>query len=169
MRTFRAILAGPVVLALLLGLGGAAIGQTDDAVPTGTTGTLVLDEPVMGDEAMEHVHTWTADDPRLTGTATYTGNWHLYDPPSEDCDDPEREAGAMYEIVNEGGGWACAGVNAPIPGPEGATNVHVLALTGTGEYEGLYAYIMIDWGTDPFTFSALITPNKAPIDPVMLG
>lgn len=172
MRTLRTILAGPVVLALLLGLGGAAAGQTDEAMPTATTGTLQLDEPATDEaheEPVDHVHTWTADDPRLTGTASYTGTWHLYDPPAEDCDDPEREAGAMYEIVNDGGSWACAGVNAPIPGPEGASNVHVLALTGTGEYEGLYAYIMIDWGTDPFTFSALITPNKAPIEPVMLG
>jgi hypothetical protein len=169
MRTLKAMLAGPVVLALLLGSAGAAMAQ-EDIEPTATTGMLDLGalEAEQGD-ATVHVHTWTADDPRLTGTATYTGSWQIYDPPSEDCDDPEREAPAMYEIVNDAGGWACAGVNAPIPGPDGATNVHVLALTGTGEYEGLYAYIMIDWGTDPFTFSALITPNKAPIEPVMLG
>ncbi len=58
-------------------------------------------------------------------------------------------------------------MRAPIPGPDGATNVHVLALTGTGGYEGLYAYIMIDWGTDPFTFSARITPNEVPVVPVL--
>ena len=170
MRKLRAMLAGPVVLALLLGPGSAAIAQDEALAPTATTGTLDLGEPVAEhDEPVIHVHNWTAADPRLTGTATYTGSWHIYDPPSEDCDDPDREAGALYEIVNDGGSWACAGVNAPIPGPDGASNVHVLALTGTGEYEGLYAYIMIDWGADPFTFSALVTPNKAPIDAVMLG
>jgi len=169
MRTLRAMLAGSVVLALLLGPGGAAIAQ-EDLDPTATTGMLDMGELVaVNDEPVVHVHTWTAEDPRLTGTATYTGSWHIYDPPSEDCDDPDQEAGALYEIVNDGGSWACAGVNAPIPGPDGASNVHVLALTGTGEYDGLYAYIMIDWGTDPFTFSALLTPNKAPIEPVMLG
>lgn len=166
MRTLRHILVGPVVLALLIGLGAAGVAQDEAATPTATTGTLVL-EPSTDPEV--HVNTWTAEDPRLTGTATYTGTWQLYDPPSEECDQPEGEAEAMYEIVTEGGSWVCAGVNAPIPGPEGASNVHVLALTGKGGYEGLYTYIMIDWGTDPFTFSALITPNKAPIEPVMHG
>jgi hypothetical protein len=173
MRRLRTALVGPVALALVVSLGGAAIAQDDEVAPSATTGTLQLSEPMddagSHDEAVEHVHTWTAEDPRLTGTATYTGTWHIYDPPSEDCDDPDAETGAYYEIVNDGGGWACSGIREPIPGPEGATNVHVLALTGTGGYEGLYAYIMIDWSTDPFTFSALITPNQVPIEPVMQG
>ncbi|MEX1294949.1 MAG: hypothetical protein AB1Z67_02140 [Candidatus Limnocylindrales bacterium] len=162
-----------MTVVLVVALSGVAIAQDSDLETSATTGTLELSEP-MGDatthtEAVEHVHTWTAEDPRLTGTATYTGAWHIYDPPAEDCDDPEAESGAYYEIVNDGGGWACAGVRAPIPGPDGATNVHVLALSGNGDYEGLYAYIMIDWGTDPFTFSALITPNQVPVVPVPLG
>jgi hypothetical protein len=172
MRTLRPALVGAVVLALVAAFGGAAFAQADDMQPTATTGTLVFEQSTdgtTGDEMGTHVHTWTAEDARLTGTATYTGSWELYDPPSEDCDEAEQQAGAMYEIVNDGGTWACAGVHAPIPGPDGATNVHVLALTGTGGYEGLYAYIMIDWSTEPFTFSALITPNKVPIDPVMQG
>lgn len=173
MRTLRTALVGPLTLALIVGLGGPTIAQDDDLASVATTGTLELFEP-MDDatshaEPVEHVHTWTADDPRLTGTATYTGTWHIYEPPAEDCDDPEAESGAFYEIVNDGGGWACAGVRAPIPGPDGATNVHVLALDGTGGYEGLHSYIMIDWGTDPFTFSALITPNDVPVVPVTQG
>ena len=171
MRTLRTALVGPVTLALIVGLGAPVIAQDDELATTATTGTLELSESVEEaaehDEAVEHVHTWTAEDPRLTGTATYTGAWHIYEPPAQDCDDPASDSGAYYEIVNEDGGWACSGVRAPIPGPDGATNVHVLALTGTGDYEGLHAYIMIDWGTDPFTFSALITPNEVPVVPVL--
>ena len=172
MRTLKNPIAGLVVLALVLALGGVAIAQDMGADVSATTGTLELSEPAgvaTHEEPVEHVHTWTAEDPRLTGTATYTGTWEIYNPPAEDCDDPEAEAGAVYEIVNDGGGWACSGVRSPIPGSDGATNVHMLALTGNGEYEGLYAYILIDWGTDPFTFSALITPNQVPIVPVMQG
>ena len=173
MRTLRTALVAPLTLALIVGLGGPAISEDDDLASVATTGTLELAEPMddlaSHEEPVEHVHTWTAEDPRLTGTATYIGTWHIYEPPAEDCDDPEAESGTYYEIVNDGGGWACSGVRAPIPGPDGATNVHVLALTGNGEYEGLHAYIMIDWGTDPFTFSALITPNEVPIVPVMQG
>jgi len=172
MRTMRTILAGPVILVLLVMLGGPAISQTN-MEPTATTGTLVFSDPTEDtpghDESVVHTHTWTSADPRLSGTASYTGSWHLYDPPSEDCDEADPSAPPMYAIVNDGGTWACAGVNAPIPGPDGASNVHVLALTGTGDYEGLYAYIMIDWSTEPFTFSALITPNKVPMEPVMQG
>jgi hypothetical protein len=173
MRKIRAALTGAAIVALVAAFGGLALAQSEeDMVPAATTGTLVLNEApdtATHDEPIEHVHTWTAEDPRLTGTATYTGSWHIYDPPAEDCDDPEAAAGAVYAIVNEGGTWACSGIRAPIPGPDGARNVHVLALTGTGGYEGLYAYIMIDWSTEPFTFSALITPNKVPIEPVMQG
>jgi hypothetical protein len=169
MRTIRNALVAPLVLALLAGLGGTALAQTSGQESTAATGTLEFTSTTGsgGDEV--HVHTWTSSDPRLTGTATYTGSWQLYAPPAEDCDDPDRTAPPLYEIVNDGGTWACSGIHAPIPGPDGASNVHMIALTGTGDYAGLFAYILIDWGTDPFTFSALITPNQVPIVPVPQG
>lgn len=179
MRTLRTLLVGPVILALLIALGPPVVAQDEDALaPASATGTLEFLEPgeeagtgdaagaEVHDEATPHVHRWTSSDPRLSGMATYTGEWHIYDPPSEDCNDPEVTAGAVYEIVNDGGTWRCSGVRAPIPGPEGATNVHTMVLTGTGGYEGLYAYVMVDWSSSPFTFGALITPNMVPIVPV---
>lgn len=176
MRTLRALLVGPVILVLMLGLVPPVVAQTDDMQsPATATGTLEFLEPMVEDEgtsldeAVEHVHQWTSSDPRLSGTATYTGAWHLYDPPAEDCDDPEATAGAVYEIVNEGGSWLCAGVRAPIPGPSGATNVHTIVLRGAGGYEGLSAYIIVDWSVSPFAFSALITPNSVPLVPVRPG
>ncbi len=181
MRTLRLILTGAVLLSLLA-LGGTPVVAQDDGSATATataTGTLTFVTPVPGattdgdmasnDEATLHVHDWTSSDPRLTGTATYTGTWQLYDPPAEDCDDPAATAGAVYEIVNDGGGWRCAGIRAPLPGPDGATNVHTLVLRGTGGYEGLSAYILIDWSASPFAFSALITPDVTPIGPVPQG
>jgi hypothetical protein len=166
-------LVAAATLALLAGLAGAAAAQSDPLEPTATTGTLQLVEPAVDatvpDADASHVHTWTAEDPRLSGTVTYTGSWQLYDPASEECDVPAAEPAARYEIVNEGGGWTCSGVRAPIPGPDGASNVHALALTGTGGYEGLHAYVMVDWSTDPVTFSALITPNEVSIYPEIEG
>ena len=181
MRTMRLTLVGGVVVALLVGLGAGVLAQTDELTPTTATGTLEFLEPVpeaMIDESSEsiahdegavHVHGWTSSDPRLTGTATYTGKWHLYEPPAEDCDNPEAEAGAVYEIASGAGGWRCAGFRAPIPGPDGARNVHTLAFRGTGEYEGLSAYIIVDWSASPYAFSALITPNDVAIVPVLPG
>jgi len=177
MRTVRFTLLGIVLLALLGGLGTAVMAQADELTPSSATGTLEFVEPVpeaagdvaTHDEATLHVHEWTSSDPRLTGTATYTGSWHIYNPPAEDCDDPEAEAGAVYEIVNDGGSWRCAGFRAPIPGPSGATNVHTLAFRGTGGYEGLSAYVLVDWSSSPYAFGAVITPNAVPIVPVLEG
>lgn len=184
MRTLRLTLVGPVILALLAGLGATVVAQetSDEMVPASATGTLEFLEPTVegetgdGDEAFmheaeaTHVHAWNASDPRLTGNATYTGTWHLYDPPSEDCGDPEaQDKPALYEIVNDGGGWRCAGARAPVPGPDGATNVHTLVFRGTGGYEGLSAYILVDWSASPYTFGALITPNDLPLVPVPQG
>jgi hypothetical protein len=168
-----------VILTLCAGLGASALAQTDAQVPAAATGTLEFVSPdteaALGEgegeatheEQLEHVHQWTSTDPRLEGTATYTGSWHLYDPPTEDCGDPEMDPGAIYEVVNEGGGWQCSGIRVPIPGPDGAANVHSLVLTGTGGYEGLYAYIIVDWSSSPFTYSALITEDAIPIVPVL--
>ncbi len=179
MRTIRLVLSGAVLVSLLA-MTGAPVGAQEDALATtAATGTLTFVEPVpetatdgdvaTHDEATTHVHEWTSSDPRLTGTATYTGTWHLYNPPAEDCDDPDAMVGAVYEIVNDGGGWRCAGIRAPVPGPDGANNVHTLVLRGTGGYEGLSAYILIDWSASPFAFSALITPEGTPLGPVMQG
>jgi hypothetical protein len=177
MRTLRLTLVGPVILTLLAGLGATVAAQeaSGEMAPASVTGTLEFLEPTVegeigdADEAT-HVHAWNASDPRLTGSATYAGAWQLYDPPSEDCGDPEALAKpAIYEIVNEGGGWRCAGARAPVPGPDGATNVHTLVLRGTGGYDGLSAYILVDWSASPYAFSALITPTHVPIDPVPQG
>jgi hypothetical protein len=181
MRRLRMTLVGAIFVALLAGSGAPLMAQEDELGPSSATGTLEFVEPgaeaaisevgdaVGHDEAILHVHEWTSSDPRLTGTATYTGSWHIYDPPAEDCDDPDAEAGAVYEIVTDGGSWRCASVRAPIPGPDGATNVHTLAFRGTGGYEGLSAYVIVDWSTSPYTYGALITPNTVPIVPVLEG
>jgi len=186
MRTLRLTLVGPVILALLAGLGSAVVAQTEEASdemsPAAATGTLEFAAPpaegelgeggevIMHEDETVHVHEWNATDPRLTGTATYTGAWHLYDPPTEDCGDPEAmDEPVLYEIVNDGGGWRCGGARAPVPGPDGATNVHTLVFRGTGEYEGLSAYILVDWSTSPYTYGAVITPNDVPLVPVLEG
>lgn len=180
MHTPRSFLAWPVILALLMAPISPTTAQspepTDSVVSVSATGTLTFDAPPDGatgsgeptTSPVVHVHTWASSDPRLTGTATYTGAWQLYDPASEDCDVPDDPA-AVYEIVNEGGGWRCAGFRAPVTGPEGASNVHTIVLRGTGGYEGLTVYMLVDWSASPYAFSALITPDKLPAEPVLPG
>ena len=176
MRTLRLTVVGAVLLAMLAVPTASAFAQTEEDTdatqPAAATGTLEFLTPdtemAAEDEAVLHTHQWTSSDPRLTGMATYTGSWHLYNPAEEECDEPNDDA-AAYEIVTDGGSWLCGGFRAPVPGPDGARNVHTLVFKGAGGYEGLSAYVLVDWSTSPYTYSALITPNSVPIVPVMQG
>lgn len=172
MQTLRLILTGAVTLVLLAASSLAVMAQDDteqvSVAPVVVTGTLDCtadtgegDEPI-GQSAMT-VHAWQATDPRLSGEASYTGHWHIYDPPSEDAGDPEAvdvADEAIYEIVNDGGGWICEASRTALPRTSEAT--HTLVFSGSDEYEGLTAYLHVDWSTTPFTFSGLIMEGEAP-------
>ncbi len=170
MQTLRLTLTGAVCLVLLAATSLAAVAQDDAAqvsvAPVVVTGTLDCtagagegDEPI-GQSVMT-VHAWQATDPRLTGEAAYTGRWQIYEPPAEDADDPQAAVDtAVYEIVNDGGGWICEESRTALP-RTGDTS-HTLVFSGENEYEGLTAYLQVDWSTTPFTFSGLIMEGEAP-------
>lgn len=171
MQTPRVTPTGGVILALLATTSLTAVAQDDapevSTAPVVVTGTLDCtagagegEEPI-GQSVMT-VHAWQATDPRLTGEATYTGHWQLYEPPAEDADDPQAAVDtAVYEVVNDGGGWLCEASRTALP-RTGETS-HTLVFSGEDEYEGLTAYIQVDWSTTPFTFSGLIMEGEAPV------
>ena len=64
-------------------------------------------EAETGGDGVVHLHRWAASDPRLSGEATYSGRWQLYDEPAEESGDPAASDAALYAIVNEGGSWLC--------------------------------------------------------------
>jgi hypothetical protein len=172
MQTLRLTLTGAVILVLLVATSLAVMAQdeaTDVSVaPVVVTGTFDCtegtgegDEPI-GQSVMT-VHAWQATDPRLSGEAAYTGHWHIYDPPSEDAGDPaaiDVSDEAVYEIVNDGGGWICEASRTALPRTGDTT--HTLVFSGEGEYEGMTAYLHVDWSATPFTFSGLIMQGEAP-------
>ena len=110
--------------------------------------------------------TWQSTDPRLSGDATGTGGWSLYEQPSEDAGTP-TEGEASYIIINEDGTWGCTESNPA--GPEPDVTGHTLVFTGTGDYEGLTAHVRIDWSTYPASFSGVIVEGDAPEDPALAG
>ena len=105
-----------------------------------------------------NVHRWQASDARLGGEATYTGQWQLYEPPAEDSG--TGGDAAVYEIVNEGGHWLCEASRALTPGD--APGAHTLVFNGEGDYEGMTAYLDVDWSQAPFAFTGVILPGEAP-------
>ena len=165
MRTLRLSLVGAVVLALLGGLSAMVAARSEEASEAEqavvVSGTLeCLDEPTDGESIDVNVHAWQASDPRLSGDVTYTGSWRLYEPPAEEGDVAGTAGEAIYEIVNDGGDWLCEATRAP--GPRSPTDTHTVVFTGEGGYEGLTAYLSIDWSQSPYTFSGLILPGEAP-------
>jgi len=168
MQTLRLSLAGLAAIALLAGTSITALAQDDEATttPVVVSGTLeCLDSTTTDDEAMGQsvvtVHAWEATDERLSGEVSYGGRWQLYEQPSEDSGSVESAEGvAAYEIVNEGGTWMCEAARAAAP--RSGEDAHTLVFNGEDGYEGLTAYLQVDWSTSPYQFSGLILPGEAP-------
>ncbi len=75
--------------------------------------------------------------------------------------DPAASDAALYSIVNEGGSWLCEASRAAEQ-PISDGDRHTLVFNGEGEYEGLTAYLTIDWSQAPYVFSGLILPGEEP-------
>jgi hypothetical protein len=170
----RRLLHPLIGLSVLMLLGGASVAtaqETEDttaaAEPVVVSGTLECLGEVPADQAagadaslgtdVVNVHRWQASDARLGGEATYTGQWQLYEPPAEDSS--SGGDAVLYEIVNDGGHWLCETSRAVAPGD--APGAHTLVFNGEGDYEGMTAYLNVDWSQTPFAFTGVILPGEA--------
>jgi hypothetical protein len=170
-RSFHPLI-GMIVLVLIGGASVATAQETEDATPVSepvvVSGTLECLSDVPAGEAsaadpslgtdVVNVHRWQASDARLGGEATYTGQWQLYEEPSEDSG--AGTGSTAYEIVNDGGQWLCEHSRVLTPGD--ATGSHTLVFHGQGEYEGMTAYLNVDWSQSPYAFTGLILPGEEP-------
>ena len=107
-------------------------------------------------------------DPRLTGSVLQAQNTDVHDVSGRDQFVAPRSVN--WRIENEGGAWTGQGYElhgwgADDPHQE-AFGVTVLMLTGEGDYEGLSAYLMVDWSTwseDTLpTVDGAVYPGEAP-------
>lgn len=171
MRILRLLPVGMATIALLAVTGVAAVAQSEPEDAMGTSPVVVsgtlecLESSAEGDGAAGQsvltVHAWQASDERLSGEVTYGGRWEIYGEPNEDTGSVEASADdALYEIVNEGGAWLCEAARGPEPRTGDAG--HTLVFTGEGGYEGMTAYLHVDWTQQPYAFSGLILPGDEP-------
>jgi hypothetical protein len=173
-RLLRALIAISV-LALLAGTSTVSAQEAEStaaaAAPVVVSGTLeCLGEapaasPAVGTsaapaDAQVTLHEWVASDARLSGEVTYSGTWHVYGEPSEDRGTDAARDQAVYTIVNEGGAWLCEASR--MPDPRVPSEQHTLVFDGQGEYEGMTAYLHIDWSQAPYAFTGLILPGDEP-------
>jgi hypothetical protein len=171
MRRLIHPLIGMSVLMLIGGASVATAQETEDTTaasePVVVSGTLECLGEVPADQAagadaslgtdVVNVHRWQASDARLGGEATYTGEWQLYEQPAEDSHSGSDVV--AYEIVNDGGHWLCETSRAVAPGD--APGAHTLVFNGEGEYEGMTAYLNVDWSQTPYAFTGVILPGEA--------
>ena len=181
MRTLRLSLAVTVMLALLGGLSGVALAQSegDGLRVTQFTGT-VTDENwhVEGAEDWEEdgvyysrgtVAEWSIDwtDPRLPPKMWHRIDFEEYLPSTPDSAVPYATS---VVLLGEVGSWT--GTGRGVGYDEGFVQV---VLTGDGEYEGLYAILdrkdaTLTDGTVQRTFDGFIvegelTPMPDPVEP----
>jgi|GEM_PF-6239040 len=127
----------------------------------GTVGTESLE---IGEYAFEHrglqgTGIVTADDPRLTGQTEIVFEW----------DDflPQAGMGAATKsftihIENDGGAWDGLLLGVRYPDEVYGDSHTAGLLTGSGTYEGLSAYLMLEGKNHSYTFEGLIFPGGMP-------
>ena len=103
------------------------------------------------------------DDPRLTGSASVVMNANVHK--VSDFIDVVAQA-FQLRIENEAGSWSGMGTafaygGGAIPIDE-AMNLDTVQLTGAGAYEGLTAYLTVDWTEDPAAVQGVIFAGEMP-------
>ena len=102
-------------------------------------------------------------DPRMTGSVTRNGNTDIHK--LGDSEDVGFEAVA-WRIKNDDGSWSGQGSTLTrggrdVPRDE-ATYFETIVLTGEGAYEGLTAYVLVDWTALPIAVEGAIFVGEAP-------
>jgi hypothetical protein len=130
--------------------------------PAWVTGTLSGGAPIGTRSGFFHTTGVTIEmsDPRLSGALSQV--FTVVKHPVEG-DDTIRLFTGEYRIENEGGSWegSSSGMERGAGPWDTVTDTGVLV--GSGDYEGLTAYLMFDWGyAPPLTVSGAIFPGELP-------
>lgn len=131
----------------------AWFGEVSPGTETSTDGIVKIEDVV-------HRHIWSTSDPRLSGEVTYTGNW--YSVPDPDI----SIQSATYELTNDAGSWL--GDATAYASDALGVDIDVVVFTGRDGYEGLTAYVVLDWGSVDVSgenLSGVIFPEAMPPTP----
>jgi hypothetical protein len=161
MRTLKLSLAGTGILVLVCGLAGTVVAQEDPMAPAEVTGSIELEhmrshgkismmEDVVIRTGWDISNRWEASDPRLSGTSDELSTWHRY--PGFDV------ISTSLAVENEGGRWV--GTSTGMGDIGSFTDAAVLH--GEGAYEGLTAFLIIEWVPPSGSFIGAIFPGGMP-------
>ena len=123
-------------------------------------GTETTADGIVKVEGVVHNHIWSTSDPRLSGEVTYTGNWYFAPDPGIGLQS------GTYELTNDDGSWLGTATAYVSDGLGADSDVVVFA--GRDGYEGLTAYVVLDWGSVDVSgenISGVIFPSAMPPTP----
>jgi len=123
----------------------------------GSEGTTTYGDGFIGIDGYESTDRLAASDPRLTGTALYTGNLQIYEAARFDV-----QAGTVV-LENDDGRWVGTTTGLSSYG----LNTDTVVLHGEDAYDGRTAYVLLDWTSSPPSFKAAIFPGEMPAFPEM--
>ena len=178
MRGIKAGLGAVFIIGLVAGTTTVAVAQEDAGDPSapawvtgslttaGMAGCTTATTPAEGTEPERERHacapqTWTTDDPRLTGTSTWTWTNDVY---VLDEATVSVSAGTL-DLRNDAGGWLCDYADQLFDGTgrrASPINENTLSCVGNGDYDGLTAILAIDWDKRPMQVYGFIFPGEAP-------
>ena len=166
MRSTRTVSSAVLAIAMVVGIGIGSAAQDGDPMAPAAVQGWVFDEAHVADGTSEEVdgvlvrrgpqysYRFVSGDPRLSGTALWTGNGNRFR--AEPLFEVQR---VTWEITNEGGRWF--GPGSAIRG-QGFGETNTIELTGDGDYAGLSAYLIMDFGLGGGRFRGAIFPGEMP-------
>ena len=160
MKRLRAFVTTIIAVGVLAGSTIGALAQSENMAPAVVDGTCGWDQ-CQGPGGIE------ASDPRLTGRGGVAQ--HMEAPASYTLFDDSGDMLAEFipwierwEITNDGGSWT--GINNALETAQGEDLENFdysgfVVLQGEGGYEGLGAYLIVDYTTEPPSFRGAIFPG----------
>ena len=163
MRTLRTLMLVASALTLALSSTVAVVAQDDPSAPASFVG-WVLDEThvdggteedlgsILQRRDLAYSYRFEAADARMSGDGQWLGNGNRY------------RAEPLFElqtstwiITNDGGTWEGSGHG--LRGT-GVGDSSTALLTGTGDYEGMSAYLVIEWALGGGSMRGAIFPGN---------
>ena len=155
-----------LAIALVSNLAVVAVAQEDDLLAPAAVLGWALDETLLAEgesgeqdgmfvrDSVSYTYRFEATDPRLSGDAIWTGSGHRF--PTNPMFEVQS---ATWQITNGNGSWS--GTSTALVG-NGLGDTDTIVLTGSGDYEGLTAYLVTTWTRAGASFRGAIFPGGMP-------
>ena len=167
MKKSRTLLIAAIAIGLLAAstIGVSAQDETEGVEPTSVTGstvgyrqvspgTVTSIDGIERTSGVVSTNRWSTSDARLSGDVTYNGNWYH-------SADPELSIqSGTYEVTNDGGTWLGEATAYGIQTL--GIDMDTVILTGQDGYDGLTAYVVLDFGSGAGAISGVIFPTAMP-------